>query len=191
MDSKYGFDVNLADAWLEAGWNVGSFYWDQLADEDEVTDAEAKIWTADGPQGMRFRNSDGSYSTDGAPNVSVANLFVQSYLRAFSNGNTTNATVHIAGHSLGSQVVGRATNLLANLAETGLMSPGFTPSRSIILDPYMSEGDKPYLSEVPFLAHVIVSLFVSLSFSLSLCVCVCVRVCLYLCRSRSSLSLHT
>jgi hypothetical protein len=36
-----------ADAWLESGWNVGIFYWDQFADELSVLDCEAKIHQRD------------------------------------------------------------------------------------------------------------------------------------------------
>ena len=48
------FDVNTAQAWVAAGWNVGVFYWSQLSDEVDVRDAEAKIWTAHGPRAMRW-----------------------------------------------------------------------------------------------------------------------------------------
>ena len=45
-DAAYGLDVNAADAWLDAGWNVGIFYWNQLADEEMPQDTESKIWTS-------------------------------------------------------------------------------------------------------------------------------------------------
>ncbi len=32
-DATYGIDVNAADAWISAGWNIGIFYWNQFADE--------------------------------------------------------------------------------------------------------------------------------------------------------------
>ena len=41
--------------WKADGWNVAIFYWNQMADEDEVKDAEAKIWSTNGPKGMRYR----------------------------------------------------------------------------------------------------------------------------------------
>ncbi len=34
------------DAWLDGGWNVGIFYWNQLADEEMPQDTESKIWTS-------------------------------------------------------------------------------------------------------------------------------------------------
>jgi hypothetical protein len=105
IDPKYGFDVNMADAWIAAGWNVGMFYWNQFADEAVVQDAEAKLWTPNGPQGMRWRTTDGSYSTVGAPNISIPELFVECYLQSFANVSDYPASVRLAGHSLGSQVI--------------------------------------------------------------------------------------
>eukprot|EP00741_Cyanophora_paradoxa_P000831 tig00000444_g802.t1 len=55
MDPPFGLPGKTCDAWIEEGWNVGIFYWNQFADEDKLTDCEAKIWTARGPQGMRWR----------------------------------------------------------------------------------------------------------------------------------------
>jgi len=46
-DAEHGSDVCTADAWLESGWNVGIFYWDQYADEISVFDCEAKIHVGD------------------------------------------------------------------------------------------------------------------------------------------------
>jgi hypothetical protein len=54
-EPAYGVDVNSADAWIAAGWNIGHLYWPQLADEDSVNDAEAKIWSAAGPKGVDGR----------------------------------------------------------------------------------------------------------------------------------------
>ncbi|MCH9682411.1 MAG: hypothetical protein K0V04_13320, partial [Deltaproteobacteria bacterium] len=75
------------------GWNVGIFYWNQLADELEVKNAEAKIWAADnGRRGMRFRYVlpgqqgpapyDVAYedSPDATPNVPVGALLFESYV---------------------------------------------------------------------------------------------------------------
>ena len=45
-DAAYGLDVNAADAWLDAGWNIGIFYWNTLADEEMPQDTESKIWTS-------------------------------------------------------------------------------------------------------------------------------------------------
>lgn len=34
------------DRWIQAGWNVGAFYWNQYADEELPQDTECKIWTS-------------------------------------------------------------------------------------------------------------------------------------------------
>ena len=44
-----GADVNVANSWIEDGWNAGIFYWSQLADEDDVENAEVKIYTTGNP----------------------------------------------------------------------------------------------------------------------------------------------
>ena len=71
-----GPDLDLADAWRQDGYNVGILYWNQFADESEVKDAEAKIWTATGPRSMRWRKSNGSYSS--GPSKNALHLYGQS-----------------------------------------------------------------------------------------------------------------
>jgi len=66
----------MSQYWRSRGYNVGVLYWNQFADEGEVKDAEAKIWSQNGPRKMRWRNSDGSYGSE----------------------------IRLAGHSLGNQV---------------------------------------------------------------------------------------
>src|SRR6056297_2566125 len=90
-----GADEFVHHSWLEKGWNVGVFYWNQFADESEVADAEAKIWSAYGPKGMRYRLDDGTYSTTQSPGTSIGNILYQQYVQAVS-GNTS-GKVRIAG----------------------------------------------------------------------------------------------
>jgi hypothetical protein len=56
---------DLTNAWKSAGWNVAICYWNQFADEGEVKDAEAKVWSTQGPRNMRWRKRDGSYVNNG------------------------------------------------------------------------------------------------------------------------------
>ena len=63
-------------------------YWNQFADEGEVTDAEAKIWSASGPRAMRWKNSSGVYSS--GPSISAGELLFRSYrdnLAGYSGSN--------------------------------------------------------------------------------------------------------
>ena len=144
LDSKYGIDSVLADPWLRAGWNVGIFYWTAFADEASVTDAEAKIWNASGPQGMRWRTPSGQYSTAGSPNRPLPELLVESYVKIFGPAPMRNVSVRLAGHSLGSQIVGRASFLLADLQKKGQI--GRMVDRVSLLDPYMTLPGRDYLN---------------------------------------------
>lgn len=142
-DSNYGVNVNMADAWINQGWNIGIFYWNQFADEGEVRDAEAKIWTATGPQGMRWRKCDGTYSTVGAPTRSAAELFYDAYVSALA-GNTS-GNLRVAGHSLGSQMATRLTQLVSDKIAAGSISASLLPKRVALLDPFFSKDGKTFL----------------------------------------------
>ena len=95
-------DQNTAKAWKDNGWNVGIFHWGQFADESEVKDAEAKMWSKNGPQGMRYRLSDGSYSTQQSPNKSVGQIAFEQITTALASN--TSGNIRFAGHSLGNQL---------------------------------------------------------------------------------------
>ncbi|HET90778.1 MAG TPA: hypothetical protein ENN99_08590, partial [Chloroflexi bacterium] len=129
----FDFDgTDTAAGWLDAGWNVGIFVWNQFSDETTgvtgawfgdgpppqgVLDAEAKIWSANGPKGMRWRDwsknpllpPDYGYSTPPAGTPSAGELFYQTYIAALE-GYT--GTIRITGHSLGNQMAVRLTQLV-------------------------------------------------------------------------------
>jgi hypothetical protein len=76
--------IQTLTAWKAAGWNVGVFYWNQFADEGTVFDlvpvyvseAEAKIWSSQGPKGMRYKywvNGSSRYSAT-SPSANALNL---------------------------------------------------------------------------------------------------------------------
>jgi len=142
-DPTYGVDVNLADAWVNAGWNIGIFYWGQYADEGEVTDAEAKIWTPSGPRGMRWRDCNGNYNAPPAGTPSAAQLMYNAYTSAMSG--YTGTTVRVAGHSLGSQMAVRFTKMVSDNVAAGRLPSNRLPDRVALLDPFFSKYGKSYL----------------------------------------------
>ncbi|OOM75901.1 hypothetical protein CLPUN_29380 [Clostridium puniceum] len=144
MDREYGVDVNLADYWIDKGWNVGIFYWNQFSDESEVKDAEAKIWTTSGPKSMRWRKVDGTYESNNVPTVSVAQLFVDNYKKAMSN--FSGSEIRLAGHSLGGQVVINGTKLISDEIDKNNISSKLLPNRVALLDPFWSKNSKSYLN---------------------------------------------
>ena len=136
-------DIQLAQAWKDNGWNVGLFFWNQFADEGEVKDAEAKIWSENGPRGMRYRLSDGSYRTTLAPSgKSVGRIAFEQVSAVLANN--TSGDVRFAGHSLGNQL---ATFTAKQIYDADSSSPAF-PNRIDLLDPFWSKDGKSYLGDL-------------------------------------------
>jgi hypothetical protein len=136
-----GPNLDLAHAWLAAGYNVGVLYWNQFADEGEVKDAEAKIWTATGPRAMRWRNASGVYSN--GPTQSVGDLLFQSYKDNLAG--YTGSNIRLLGHSLGNQVAIVLTKKISDAVSAGTVSSKLLPKRVALLDPFYSNQGKSYL----------------------------------------------
>ena len=139
---KYS-SFNTSTNWVAKGYNIGAFVWTQLADEDEVGDAEAKIWVAqNGLKNMRYRLSDNTYKDLGGTS-SVGDLFYSIYSTALKN-NVNDVT--LVGHSLGNQVVTKLTENIMTNYESGKISKSLVPKRIALLDPFWSKNAKSYLS---------------------------------------------
>ena len=133
---------DMANKWISAGYNIGIIYWNQFADESEVKDAEAKIWSMEGDQKMRWLDNNGTYHYNDADKP-VAELILANYIEAMSNYKGDD--LRIIGHSLGSQVAMRLTKLLIDSANDGKINDNLVPARVSILDAYFSNGSKDYL----------------------------------------------
>ena len=142
-DDLQGLDVDEAAAWIDAGWNVGIYYWNQFADELSVFDAEAKIWTTSGLQGMRYRQSDGSYNTVQSPSESISELMTATIAEALANNSNGYLLLH--GHSLGNQLAIATAYSLTKLAEQGSIDASLIPERVVLSDPYWSNFIQIYL----------------------------------------------
>jgi hypothetical protein len=137
-------DANTAQAWKDQGWNVGIYHWGQFADEDELKDAEAKIWSTEGDQGMRYRLDDGSYSTEQAPNKSLGLLAFEHITTALDDN--TSGNIRFVGHSLGNQLAVVVAKKINKAVNYEVISSHLMPGRVDLLDPFWSQGDKSYLS---------------------------------------------
>lgn len=155
--------TDTAGGWVNAGWNVGIFVWNQFADETTgvsgswfgdgappqgVLDAEAKVWTPDGPQGMRWRDWDDfidGYSDPPAGTPSAGALFYQAYVSALTDQPYTGDVIRIAGHSLGNQMAVRLTDLVDQAIADGEVPEPLRPTRVALLDPYWSPDARTYL----------------------------------------------
>lgn len=137
-------DRDLADAWIDQGWNIGVFYWQGFADEEEVMHGEAKVWSPRGLDGlgMRWRTQDGSYH-EWPFDFSVGDLATGSMVAALLEAQVP--TVRVAGHSLGNQVATVVAAGLQERVDTGEVSSRMRPERLGLLDPFWSKGAKDYL----------------------------------------------
>ncbi len=138
-------DVITSTAWKNQGWNVGFFYWNQFADENEVKDAEAKIWSANGPRGMRYRLKDGSYSTQQSPNKSVGQIAYEQVTAALANN--TSYYVRLSGHSLGNQLATLVAMKISDGVYAGEVGTNVLVDRLELLDPFWSRDGKSYLGD--------------------------------------------
>jgi hypothetical protein len=137
-------NANTAEAWKDKGWNVGIYQWGQFADESEVKDAESKIWSTNGDQGMRYRLDDGSYSTAQSPTQAVDQEAFDHITAALAGNSSGN--IRFAGHSLGNQLAVSVANKISNAAINGTVSSNLVPDRIALLDPFWTQDDKNYLN---------------------------------------------
>lgn len=136
-----GPDVDLAYAWRRAGYNVGILYWNQFADEGEVKDAEAKIWSQNGPRAMRWRDHNGTYRS--GPSKDAGTLMFESLKNNMAD--YTGSRLILAGHSLGNQMAIVVAKKLKDGISAGNTNSKLKPKRVALLDPYYSNGSKSYI----------------------------------------------
>jgi hypothetical protein len=137
------YNVNGAQFWLDQGWNVGLFHWTQLANDEASPGlslfpspyfAQLKIWTPDGPQGMRWakcNRNEYEERPEFTPDVSASRLFYESYKAALAQ--YSGAEIRLAGNSLGAQMVIAMTHI-AYVQEP--LPAAQRPQRVALLDPY-------------------------------------------------------
>ncbi|TCS38971.1 hypothetical protein [Reinekea marinisedimentorum] len=135
-------NIDFADLWVDNGYNIGIMYWNQFADESEVKDAEAKIWSTKGDKAMRWLDSNGSYHY-GDVSEPVPELLLEDYI--WSMTGYSGSDIRIAGHSLGSQVAIRLTRLLQESAAAEEIADNLVPERLTLLDAFFSNWPKSYL----------------------------------------------
>jgi len=143
--TKSNASVDTIAQWKADGWNVAIFYWNQMADEAEVKDAEAKLWSTAGPKGMRYRLSDGTYGTALTPTKSVGELALAQYTAMMVNYQ--GSEVRFAGHSLGSQLAVNLAKLVSDYVAVNTSKIKIMPNRLELLDPFWSKDAKTYLGD--------------------------------------------
>lgn len=166
-----GPNVNdLVAPWLSGAggdhqpWNVGVFYWNQLADEQPANIfnptpesvlqstqvAEAKIWKMNGPDGMSWRDNQNNLHLATSTQVSqnMAQTFANQYIaqlkdyanQTFPDGSKPD--FRLVGESLGSQIVIHGAKLIADQVNDpkNNLPKNLIPSQIVLLDPMVSKG---------------------------------------------------
>ena len=136
--------ADVARPWIDRGWNVGIFYWNQLADENEVKDAEAKIHTTNGTlftNATRWRDSSGVYRL--GPALTVTQQFVNAYKSAMAG--YIGSEVRLAGHSLGAQLAITGASALWREKNAGTLPAQLVPTRVALLDHAFLGGPKSWI----------------------------------------------
>lgn len=126
----------LMDKWLDDGWNVGFFYWDQFADEECTRDAEQKIWFDRKGDGFRWKSFDSNFSVSRYHEykksiVSVTDLCVDTVKMAL--GGLGSSHVRFVGHSIGAQLAIRCAAMLHYENHPA------APQRLALLEPYFTK----------------------------------------------------
>jgi len=140
-----GNDVHTNASWKEKGWNTAYFHWDQFADELEVKHAEAKMWTPDGPRGMRYTKDNTFYSTTFSPNKSVGQIAFEHVSAALADNKSD--YVRLSGHSLGNQLATIVAGKISDAVQAGSLDENVLVDRLELLDPFWSKWGKDYLGD--------------------------------------------
>jgi len=129
---------------LQMGYNVGHFYWNQLAEIS--TDEDYRIWTSDlydeegNDVGLSYfvSNAKGKRTLGDPtknPHDSVAVLFGEAIKAGL--GADYNQPWRLVGHSMGGQLVLATTQNLIYQNKTGAIGQNLLPERVSLVDPYM------------------------------------------------------
>lgn len=144
----YGFiggpKENLANAWLDDGWNVGVFYWNQFSDEILPHKAEAKVWTHQSLAKMRWRDNQGKLHYN-APEKNASELLFDAYTSAMQTYQGPH--IRIVGHSFGSQMAIILSKKVLDAIHQQQLPAHLLPHRLALLDPAYMGGNRLFLQQ--------------------------------------------
>lgn len=138
-DPIYGLKVDAADAWVDAGWNIGIFYWNQISDELMPNYAEDKVW---GESDVTWKDCDGKAQPVPGSYASALDLFFAEYAKVMKEYKGTN--IRLAGHSLGNQMVTKLAEKLVAESAAGRIAANLVPKRVALIDPWWSAPSKTF-----------------------------------------------
>lgn len=129
-------------AFTEANWKVGAVHWERFADEGEVKDAEAKIWSSSSKQRMRYVTDASRKTYVETDNAPVADQLYAIVAPVIKDAVNAGVRMVFGGHSLGSQVITRMAYLFT--VDSNMNPPLSAQFDLWLLDAFFSKGDKDY-----------------------------------------------
>lgn len=140
----YKFNEYFYDYYIQQGYNVGVFYWNQLSGTQQLT-TDAKIWSVDDKDSMGMNYY--YYGANGEtlltkeddptnPKKSVCNLYADAIVDAL--GSDFSGKLHLAGHSMGGQLTAAVSENLCLRYDRKEIGANLLPERVTMLDPYIS-----------------------------------------------------
>ena len=135
---EYMYEEQYYQVLLQAGYNVGHFYWNQLA---EISiDQDVRIWTSDieGDLSYSVVNARGEKVMGDSqynPTDSVAVLFGNALVEGL--GASYDKPWRLVGHSMGGQLVLATAQNLVHQQKTGKIGANLVPERVSLIDPYL------------------------------------------------------
>lgn len=138
-EGNFPYSTQYFQKYIDMGYNVGHFYWNQIAEEN--IDGDPKIWSSDTPLGMRYYVSTQSGKRVlGDPTLnptsSVSMLYAQAIINAL--GKNFSGTLQLAGHSMGGDLSLAVSENLLMMSERKEIGTNLIPQRITLLDPYLS-----------------------------------------------------
>ncbi|MGN0771113.1 MAG: hypothetical protein ACI4MI_00810 [Christensenellales bacterium] len=137
--ASFPYSTEYYQKYIDMGYNVGHFYWNQLAEEG--IQGDPKIWSSDTSLGMRYYVSNQSGArvqgnTALNPTQSVCMLYTQAIVQAL--GKDFSGTLQLVGHSMGGDLSLAVGENLLMMNERNEISDNLVPDRITLLDPYLS-----------------------------------------------------
>lgn len=130
-------DYFLAQKWLDLGWNVGVFFWEQFSDEKCVRDAEQKVWfdfkeSSAGLRYLRYNESTDSLGWEFYTGVEASVGDICEKVLSEAMLDYRGPRVRFVGHSIGGQLAVRCASLLSHKGHPA------APQRIAMLEPQYS-----------------------------------------------------
>jgi len=148
LDNEYNELFVNAQGWLDAGWNVGSFFWTQFSN-DMPNDCENKWWSRNmGTYTYSDENKKRAFSDD-VMTYALAEVFAAYYLGFLEKANFNGPQILLMGHSAGANGMYSVSNYLATLANNGKITKDYLPDRVVFHDAYLQNA--PNENVIPWL----------------------------------------